>query len=222
MTHREQLDSLEKLKWPVLTCDNVPWASHKPSCSLQGWSLVGYAKSQESSLTIMEKEKVRDPLDVDMLGKSGISREDIDGAREDGELPALVSSTSILDNAQPTPLRTPNLEHSKQLTLISKSITPQTNYSRMLSFSKHDEDYELMLDVDSDQDEPMQTELAADDVASIPSNDITRKTWMDYGSKEYCLVMTRNTDSPAKNLKLQAKVTFCLIIFLQKLFLLSF
>ncbi|XP_022982205.1 THO complex subunit 5B [Cucurbita maxima] len=202
----EQLDSLEKLKWPVLTCDNVPWASHKPSCSLQGWSLVGYATSQESSLNIMEKEKVRDPLDVDMLGKSGISREDIDGAREDGELPALVSSTSILDNAQPTPLRTPNLEHSKQLTLISKSITPQTNYSRMLSFSKHDEDYELMLDVDSDQDEPMQTELAADDVASIPSNDITRKTWMDYGSKEYCLVMTRNTDSPAKNLKLQAKI----------------
>lgn len=208
MTNREQLDSLEKLKWPVLTCDDVPWVSHKPSCCLQGWSLVGYPISQASSLTTMEKEKVQDPVDVDMLGKSGISREEIDGAREDGELPALVSSTSVLNNAQLTPLRIPNLEHSKQLTLISKSITPQTNYSRMLSFNKHDEDYELMLDVDSDQDEPVQPELAADEIASIPSSDMTRRTWMDYGSKEYCLVMTRDTDSPAKNLKLQAKVTF--------------
>lgn len=208
MTNREQLDSLEKLKWPVLTCDDVPWVSHKPSCCLQGWSLVGYPISQASSLTTMEKEKVQDPVDVDMLGKSGISREEIDGAREDGELPALVSSTSVLNNAQLTPLRIPNLEHSKQLTLISKSITPQTNYSRMLSFNKHDEDYELMLDVDSDQDEPVQPELAADEIASIPSSDMARRTWMDYGSKEYCLVMTRDTDSPAKNLKLQAKVTF--------------
>lgn len=214
MTNREQLGSLEKLKWPVLTGDDVPWVSHKHSCCLRGWSLVvvGYPSSQASCLTTMEKEKVQDPVD-DVLGKSGISREEIDGAREDGELPALVSSTSVLNNAQLTPLRTPNLEHSKQLTLISKSITPQTNYSRMLSFNKHDDDYELMLDVDSDQDDQVQPKLAADDVDFIPSHDMTRKTWMDYASKEYCLVMTRSTDSPAKNLKLQAKVTFRLKIF---------
>lgn len=168
---------------------------------------MGHRTSQTSSLTTMEKEKVQDTVDVDMLGKSGISREEIDGAREDGELPALVSATSILNKPQLTPLKTSNLEHSKQLTLISKSITPQTNYSRMQSFNKHDEDYELMLDVDYDQDEPVQPEPAADDVASIPSN-MTKNTWIDYGSKEYCLVMTRNAGSPAKNLKLQAKVTF--------------
>lgn len=209
MTNREQLDSLEKLKWPVLTCDEVPWVSHKPSCCLQGWSLVGYSTKQASSLTTMEKEKVQDPVDVDMVGKSGISREEIDSAREDGELPALVSSTPILNNPE---VRTPNLEHSKQLTLISKSITPQTNYSRMLSFNKHDEDYELMIDVDSDQDDPVQAELAADDVASVPSNNITTKKWIDYGSKEYCLILTRNTERPTKNLKLQAKVTLFFIL----------
>lgn len=213
MTNREQLDSLEKLKWPVLTCDEVPWVSHKPSCCLQGWSLVGYSTKQASSLTTMEKEKVQDPVDVDMVGKSGISREEIDSAREDGELPALVSSTPILNNTEVTSLRTPNLEHSKQLTLISKSITPQTNYSRMLSFNKHDEDYELMIDVDSDRDDPVQAELAADDVASVPSNDITRKKWIDYGSKEYCLILTRNTEQPAKNLKLQAKVMFFFFLY---------
>ena len=85
----------------------------------------------------MDREKFQDPVGVDMFEKSGISREEIDGASEDGELPALVSSTSIFNNTQVTPpSRTPNLELSKQLTLTSKSITPQTNYSRILSFNK--------------------------------------------------------------------------------------
>ena len=44
-----------------------------------------------------------------------------------------------------------------------------------------------MQDLNSDKDEPVQTELSADDTASIPSNYITRKTWMDYESKEALL-----------------------------------
>ena len=135
---REQLNSLMNLKWPDLMRESVPWALHTPLCSLQKWSPLDPATNQASSLPSTDMVQVPEPSDVDMDGGSGISKEEVENAREDGELPSLVSSGAVVkDVVKVTSQTGPYLEHSSiRLDLISKSMVSPTSKSKSLSFRK--------------------------------------------------------------------------------------
>ncbi|GMI91154.1 hypothetical protein like AT5G42920 [Hibiscus trionum] len=154
----EQLDSLMKLKWPALNCKSVPWALHAPFCSLHSWSSVGSKVNEDSSSQpVIDTEPVQEPLD-DMDGRSGITKEELEGYREDGELPSLLSVPSATIDAKLTPLKGSSLIHSKQLALISKIILSPASKGKLPSFKKHDDDSVFMLETDSELDEPLETE----------------------------------------------------------------
>ncbi|KAJ9166241.1 hypothetical protein P3X46_021019 [Hevea brasiliensis] len=191
----EQLDSLVKLKWPCLNCENVPWALHTPLCNLNGWSPAGPPPNQTSSVPVIDTDQVQEPMDADVDRRSGTSKEESESAREDGELPSLVAS--IVNDVKLTPSKISNLEHSRQLALISKSIISPINKAKSLSFKKHDEDSDILLDIDSDLDELAPLELEAENEAC---HKIVENPWVDYGVKEYSLVLTR------RNIKLEAKI----------------
>ncbi|KAK6938677.1 THO complex, subunit 5 [Dillenia turbinata] len=152
----EQLDILENLKWPFLTCENVPWTLHTPQCSLHSWSQMGSSSNQTSPLPVIESEQVLVPLDSDTDGKSVATKTD------DGQL---------------TGSKGPDIEHSKHLVLISKSMVLLTK-ARTQSFNRLVESSDLLLDTESDIDEP----------------------------REFYLVLTRRKDSSEKIIKLEAKI----------------
>ncbi|XVE55890.1 hypothetical protein DITRI_Ditri03aG0193500 [Diplodiscus trichospermus] len=200
----EQLDSLTKLKWPSLNCRSVPWALHTPLCSLLSWSSVGAKANEASSQPATSTEPVQEPLDVDMDGRSGMSKEEPESLREDGELPSLLSIPSVTNDAELTPLKGSSLNHSKQLALISKSILSPVSKGKSPSFKKHDDDTDFMLETDSDLDEPTETET--ENSASTQCYEIAEKSWVDYGIKEFILLLTRKMDTSGRNMKLEAKV----------------
>ncbi|RVX00042.1 THO complex subunit 5B [Vitis vinifera] len=202
----EQLDSLMKLKWPTVSCKSIPWALHTPLCNFNGWSSVGSSPNQASALSVTSKEQVQETLDINMDGKSGTPREEVESAREDGELPSLVPVASVVNEAKLTPSRGSELEHSRRLALISKSIVPPTNKIKSLSFKKHDDDSDLLLDSDSDLDEPAQIEPEAENIASDGCYVMIENSWVDYGVREFCLVLTRKMDAYERNVKLEAKI----------------
>lgn len=202
----EQLDCLMKLKWPTVSCKSIPWALHTPLCNFNGWSSVGSSPNQASALSVTSKEQVQETLDIDMDGKSGTPREEVESAREDGELPSLVPVASVVNEAKLTPSRGSELEHSRRLALISKSIVPPTNKIKSLSFKKHDDDSDLLLDSDSDLDEPAQIEPEAENIASDGCYVMIENSWVDYGVREFCLVLTRKMDAYERNVKLEAKI----------------
>ncbi|KAE8659112.1 Abscisic acid responsive elements-binding factor 2 isoform 1 [Hibiscus syriacus] len=198
----EQLDSLMKLKWPALNCKSVPWALHVPLCSLHSWSSVGSKVNKDSSSQpIIDTEPVQEPMS-DMDGRSGITKEELEGFREDGELPPLLSVPSATTKAEHNPLKGSNLSHSKQLALVSKSILSPAGKGKLSSFKKHD-DSVLMLDMDSELDEPPETET---ENSSTQCYEIVEKTWVDYGNKEFILLLTRKTDTSGQNMTLEAKI----------------
>ncbi|KAH7523632.1 hypothetical protein FEM48_Zijuj06G0032600 [Ziziphus jujuba var. spinosa] len=199
----EQLDSLMKLKWPALSCESVPWALHRPLCNLLGWSPVGSPPNQASSLSVMDKEQVQEPTDADLVGRSIASKEDLE-SREDGELPSLAPVTSVISDIKLTPLKESNLDHSRQLALISKSITPPISKAKSQSFKKNDEDSDLMLDIDGGLDEPAYIEQEEEN--PVPIQDVTGKLWVDYGLRVYSLVLTRNIGTDKRTMKLEAKI----------------
>ncbi|XWS14706.1 hypothetical protein CRYUN_Cryun35bG0032100 [Craigia yunnanensis] len=200
----EQLDSLMKLKWPSLNCKSVPWALHTPFCSLHSWSSAESKVNEVSALPVTDTEPVREPMDVDMDGRSGMSKEELEGLREDGELPSLLSVPSVTNDAKLTPIRGSSLNHSKQLALISKSILSPVSKGKSPSFKKHDDDSDFMLETDSDLDEPTETET--ENSASTQCYEIADKSWVDYGIKEFILLLTRKMDTSGRNMKLEAKV----------------
>lgn len=206
LAYREQLDSLVKLEWPTLNCESVPWALHAPLCDFHGWSPAGSPPHQASSLPVTDTDQAQEPIDVDMDRRSGGSKEESESAREDGELPSLVPVTSIVNNVKLTPSKVSNIERSKQLALISKSIISPINKMKSQSFKKHDEDSDLLLDTDSDWDELAQIEPEVENIASIQCLEMAGKAWVDYGIKEYSLVLSRKVDTNGKNVKLEAKV----------------
>ncbi|RVW40517.1 THO complex subunit 5B [Vitis vinifera] len=138
---------------------------------------TGSSPNQASALSVTSKEQVQETLDIDMDGKSGTPREE--------DL---------------------NLEHSRRLALISKSIVPPTNKIKSLSFKKHDDDSDLLLDSDSDLDEPAQIEPEAENIASDGCYVMIENSWVDYGVREFCLVLTRKMDAYERNVKLEAKI----------------
>ncbi|KAK6939607.1 THO complex, subunit 5 [Dillenia turbinata] len=203
----EQLDLLEKLKWPLLTCESVPWALHTPQCSLHSWLLMGSSSNQTSSLPVIEAEQVVVPLDTDTDGKSGPSKDETGSAREDGELPSLVpvAAATITDDAQLTGSKGSDIEHSRQLALISKSMVLLTK-ARTQSFNRLDENSDLLLDTESDIDEPRVFESELGNEIGFGEYKMSEMSWVNFGVREFCLVLTRRKDSTEKIIKLEAKI----------------
>ncbi|KAI9201054.1 hypothetical protein LWI28_017399 [Acer negundo] len=201
----EQLDSLMKLKWPALKCESVPWALHTPLCNLHNWSTAGPSPNRAPSLPAIDTEQIQEHIDVNMDGRSGNSKEELESAREDGELPSLVPAASVGSDVQITPSKASNLDHSRQLALISKSLISPVRKARSLSFKKYDDDSELLLDTDSELDDPAHIVAEAENAASIQCYE-TEKSWVDCGVKEFCLTLTRKMDVNEKIVRLQAKI----------------
>ncbi|KAJ0024237.1 hypothetical protein Pint_08767 [Pistacia integerrima] len=199
----EQLDSLMKLKWPALNFGSVPWALHTPLCSLHGWSPVGSASNSTSSLPTIDTQHIQEPIDVNLDGRPSASKEELETAREDGELPSLVPVASVENDVKLTPSRGSGLIHSRQLALISKS-TPISK-ARAQSFKKHD-DSELLIDTDSDMEDPAQVDADAENAASSHSYEMTKKSWVDCGVREFCLILARKMGGNEKIVKLEAKI----------------
>ncbi|KAJ1397384.1 THO complex, subunit 5 [Sesbania bispinosa] len=191
----EQLESLTKLEWPFLSCKSVPWAMHTPLCNLSGWSPIRAqpVPSKASSLAVIDKEeRVQEPMDVDVIERSGATKEELESITEDGELPTLLPNISKSD-------------HSKQVSLISKSITPPLNKVRSQSFKKFDDGSDFLLDTESDFDEPAQIERENE---NIGSDYCSRKSvsWMDSGVKEFFLVLSRKINADERSVNLEAKI----------------
>lgn len=191
----EQLESLTKLEWPLLSCKSVPWALHTPLCKLDGWSPIRAlpVPSEASSPAIIDKEEhVQESTDVDVIENSGVTKGELDSMTEDGELPTLL------------PKRT-KFDHSKQASLISKSIIPSLNKVRSLSFKKGDDSSDFLLDTDSDFDEPAQVE--SEHEHSVSDYCATKSlSWMESGAKEFVLVLSRKTNADERNVNLEAKI----------------
>uniref|UniRef100_A0A2P2KEJ6 THO complex subunit 5B n=1 Tax=Rhizophora mucronata TaxID=61149 RepID=A0A2P2KEJ6_RHIMU len=203
----EQLDSLGKLKWPSLNCKSVPWALHSPLCYLHSWSPAGPCPSQPSAEPVSDTDQVAKAIDVDMDGRHGISKEESEGAREDGELPSLVPVASVANDfkLQP-PSKVSNVEHSRDLALISKIMISPVNKMKSQSFKKYDEDSDLLLDIDSDHDELANVEPDVENAIYFQSSEMAKNLWVDYGAKDYSIVLTRKMDSDEKIVKMEAKI----------------
>ncbi|GKV04626.1 hypothetical protein SLEP1_g16767 [Rubroshorea leprosula] len=86
-----------------------------------------------------------------------------------------------------------NPNHSKQLALITKSIVSPVGTGKSSSFKKHEDDSDLMLETDSDVDEPAEIEAEAENAALAQHYEIAKKSGVDYGVQEFCLVLTRKS-----------------------------
>ncbi|XP_052202749.1 THO complex subunit 5A [Diospyros lotus] len=201
----EQLDLLSKLKWPLLPSENIPWALHTPSCSLHGWSLVGSSPNHASSLPIVDVEKGQGTSNIEMDGRSIASKEEVENAREDGELPYLLPTSSIVNDVKLTPVKGSDFEHSKGLSLISKSMVSSLTRTKSQSFKKNDEE-ELILDSESDLDELTQIDQETGNSARIACFEVVENSWADYGVQEYCLSLTKIEENNKRSMKLEAKV----------------
>ncbi|KAK3028288.1 hypothetical protein RJ639_037465 [Escallonia herrerae] len=202
----EQLDSLMKLKWPHLSCKSVPWALHTPLCSLDSCSSMVSLPSQTSSLPVIDKEQVQAPSETAMNERPDTSKEEVENVREDGELPNLVPASTLVNRNKVIPSKGSDLEQKRRLTLISKSVVPPINKGKSLSFKKHDDDLELMLDMDSELVEPAQIEPETEDASRIGGFEMVENTWVEFGVQEYSLVLTRKAESGARIMKLEAKI----------------
>ncbi|KHN22326.1 THO complex subunit 5 like [Glycine soja] len=189
----EQLESLTKLEWPRLPCKSVPWALHTPLCNLGSWSpvrLPPVLRESSSPAVIDKEEHIQEPMDADVIERSGATKAEPQSITEDGELPTLLPKVSKLDL-------------SAQLNLISKSIIPPLNKIRSQSFKKIDDSSDFLLDIESDIDEPAQIEQEHE-----KSNYHARKSvsWMNYGLKEFRLVLCRKISADESKLNLEAKI----------------
>lgn len=197
---REQLDSLEKLKWPDLSYKGVPWASRSPSCNLHSWSLLGLSPNQSPSLPVIETEQVREPIEAGHNGSTKNTNDQPESAKEDGELPSLALIASAANDVKVSS-RGSSFGNSKQLVLMSKSISPVTK-AKPLSFKKQDKELDIMLDPESDIDEPAHIEPEMESTSANLAGD----SWIDCGAREYCLVLTRKLDTDERFVRLEAKV----------------
>ncbi|XP_054799586.1 THO complex subunit 5A [Prosopis cineraria] len=203
----EQLESLVKLEWPLLSCKSVPWALHTPSCNLDVWSPVRSISNESSSLVVVDKEEhSQEPMNVDAGEKSGTTKEELEGTREDGELPSLLPNISVVGDVEPPYSKGSSLDHSKQLSLISKSITPHLNKVKSRSFKNFDENCDFLMDAESDLDEPAQIEPEPEDMAYDLCPKRSGISWMDYGLKEFCLVLSGKIGVDRRTVNLEAKI----------------
>lgn len=191
----EQLHSLAKLKMPSLMDENVPWASHAPSCTLEHWSAAGLVLNSSSAAA----EHAANSFGPDQGRRSVTPWEETENAREDGELPVVpIAETLSEDPIEITSNGFSELEHSRGLALITKSITP-TKKVKSQFFSKLDDDSELMLDSESDLEEQC-LDSESEDVSMI-----CEKPWEDHGTREFHLELSKK-DENGRIMKLFAKI----------------
>ncbi|XP_031391143.1 THO complex subunit 5A [Punica granatum] len=198
----EQLDSLEKLKWPALSYKSVPWASQSPSCNLHSWSLVGYSHNQNLPMPAVEMEQLREPTEAGAYGSTDNTKDQLESVTEDGELPSLALVASVAKDVKLTPWG-PSFGNSKQLRLMSKSISPITK-AKSLSFKKQDDELEILLEADSDIDEPAVTEQEV--ASAVQVRKLAEDAWVEYGAREYRLILTRKLRTDERDVKLEAKI----------------
>ncbi|XP_072952849.1 THO complex subunit 5A [Typha angustifolia] len=193
MALMEQLDSLMKLRWPPLAYRNVPWALQTPLCNLHSWSPAGVIPDS-SSLSSVVVRKATGGADLDLDIRSVTSWEEIESTREDGELP-----TAVTSNLPNDPSIADLLDHSRSLTLISKSITPtKKSSSQVLG---RNEDYPELMLLDSESE----TEQACTDLEAENESLIVDKTWEDYATREFNLVLSKKIGNE-RIVELEAKV----------------
>ncbi|KAG2654279.1 THO complex subunit 5A-like isoform X2 [Panicum virgatum] len=195
-----QLDYLTKLKWPRIEHKNTPWASRTPLCSLHSWSLTGSFPQPLSRSSLMVNEAASS-VDSDLERRSVINWEETESIREDGELPVVIhaenktNSSAILPSEMSPEVRS----HSRGLSLISKSATPsKLNISH--SFGRNEDDLDLLMYSDSElEDQPFIQE------ETQKGNLIIDKSWEDYASKEFTMVLSKAMKNGPK-VMLEAKV----------------
>lgn len=196
----EQLDLLASLKWPPLNCESVPWALLKHRCSLHRWSLVRSSANYSSSLARADMKKGNDSSDVSVPGKAALCKDDVGVVPEDGELPSLIPVAAVAADYKSTVLKPESdLDHSKLIALISKSIIPPAKTARSHSFGRHDDDSDLCLDGESEADDISKSEGEVEVIAT------ERRSWVDYGSQDFNLSLIR-TDSGETSIELEAKI----------------
>lgn len=164
---------------------------------------------------MIDVEQGEGPLGTDMDGRSGASRDEVETLREDGELPSLLQVSTVVSDVKLTPSKGSDLEHSKRLSLITKSMDSPIGMPKSLSLKKIDEDLDILLDSESDMDEPAQIQQEIGNAAGIGSYEMVERedSWADYGVQEYSLVLTRTMDDNKRNMKLEAKVSKVLVLF---------
>ncbi|CAN6478618.1 unnamed protein product [Victoria cruziana] len=197
----EHLDSLQKLKWPELKYKNIPWALHNPLCHLESWSPVGDTTELLPSVSADEAEASK-PMGLGGVAVPELLKDEVESAREDGELPSLMQLTIPIN----PPLKGSVDEHSRTLNLISKSITPKRTSNGHMSWKQKENDLhsELGFASGSEDDEPLYDELETE-VAVTNSSLIRKSFWKDYGAKDFLLVL-KSTANDEKNVYLEAKV----------------
>lgn len=210
MAYREQLDSLAKRKLPPLLYKNVPWVLHTPSCTLQSWSSIGPTPNEASSSSAIAAEQVPNSLEPNNDVRSGALRENVESIQEDGELPVVVHAPTVTNYFQ-SPPKGSDLEHSRRLALISKSMVP-SKMGRSPSSKKIEDNSELILDSESDLDEPACTDQETDYATRY--NGKAGKLWGDHAVREFRLVLNRRMDGSVKIMNLEAKVNNISVCFL--------
>ncbi|GAB2293773.1 hypothetical protein Dimus_027987 [Dionaea muscipula] len=203
----EQLDQLMKLKWPSLTSESVPWALHQPLCSLHSWSAVGPSSDVSMSLLGTNMVQGEDSSNVNLMDvRSDTSKEVAEFVREDGELPTLLPALTAASNHHNLPVKEgSDLDHSRGLALMSKTTGSPYKVVKTQSFRRLDEDSDLMLDSESDLDEPNKVEAEAEKAAA-DTDTTDGKSWVDYKAWEFSLVLTRKMGENVGDVKLEAKV----------------
>lgn len=144
-------------------------------------------------------------IEKDANGKIGSSKDEVEGAREDGELPSLVTVTDV--SSELTLPKGPNIDHDRQLELISKSVPTLMNKSKSQSFKKLDEDPDLMVESDGEFDEPANIDHDDDDLAAGGNIVMNETSTKSYGVSEFSLVLMRKINFQKKDAKLDAKVS---------------
>ncbi|KAL0360837.1 UNVERIFIED_CONTAM: THO complex subunitB [Sesamum radiatum] len=98
------------------------------------------------------------------------------------------------------------IENSRRLSLISKSIMSPINKGKSPSFKKPEDDVDLMLESDNELDEPVKVEETSDNASPLGELAFVDNSWADCGVQEYSLVLTRRLDNDDRIMKLEAKI----------------
>lgn len=201
----EQLDSLTNLTWPYLNCQSVPWATQEHLCFVRRWLPVGSSLNQDASLPRADIDQDRDTLDVNETVRAGSSKEEIGIVTEDGELPSLIPPAGVTDDISTADLNQESgTNHFKRKTLISKSFTIPVKTTRSHSFGHYDDDTDLILDSESEVDESAKTER--ENKCAV----VEGISWVDYGVKDFNLMLTNKRYVEEGNVDLEAKISISL------------
>ncbi|KAM3244147.1 hypothetical protein ACQJBY_055831 [Aegilops geniculata] len=195
-----QLNYLTKLRWPQIEHENTPWASRTPLCSLHSWSLTGVFPEPLARSALVVSGPAGS-VDSDLERRSVTNGQETEGNREDGELPIVVHSEDMPDDSKVSQAEvSPEvLNHSRGLSLISKGSAP-SKLSISHSFGRNEDDLDFLMDSDSELEE-----LACADQETEQGNLTVDKSWEDYASREFTMVLSKTLKNGSK-VMLEAKI----------------